>query len=232
MVPPGRAVSARRGYSVRSLGGVAERSNAAVSKTVSGGFVRRGFKSLPLRFSPPKPTRSSRSATRAESVSAHELAARAPALRTRPLVVPRRAPCRDSPTDDRTERRPNHEETWKADRLAELAHRAALSTVALCVAEDEPLDGEPRHAGRDEHQHGDERKHERAAHERRSSPRPAGRSAAYRSCAARATPALAGATRRKAERAGFEPATHLSARTRFPVALLRPLGHLSGREAG
>jgi hypothetical protein len=30
-------------------GGVAERSNAAVSKTVSGGFVRRGFKSLPLR---------------------------------------------------------------------------------------------------------------------------------------------------------------------------------------
>src|SRR5438105_1653948 len=32
---------------------------------------------------------------------------------------------------------------------------------------------------------------------------------------------------RQAERAGFEPATHLSARTRFPVALLRPLGHLS-----
>jgi hypothetical protein len=31
------------------------------------------------------------------------------------------------------------------------------------------------------------------------------------------------------ERAGFEPATHLSARTRFPVALLRPLGHLSRR---
>src|SRR4051812_43083213 len=31
----------------------------------------------------------------------------------------------------------------------------------------------------------------------------------------------------EAERAGFEPATHLSARTRFPVALLRPLGHLS-----
>src|SRR5438132_8787663 len=30
-----------------------------------------------------------------------------------------------------------------------------------------------------------------------------------------------------AEREGFEPATHLSARTRFPVALLRPLGHLS-----
>src|SRR5919109_241282 len=30
-----------------------------------------------------------------------------------------------------------------------------------------------------------------------------------------------------AERAGFEPATRLSARTRFPVALLRPLGHLS-----
>src|ERR671936_819079 len=33
--------------------------------------------------------------------------------------------------------------------------------------------------------------------------------------------------RGKAERAGFEPATDLSARTRFPVALLRPLGHLS-----
>src|SRR4051795_9437768 len=33
--------------------------------------------------------------------------------------------------------------------------------------------------------------------------------------------------RGRAERAGFEPATHLSARTRFPVALLRPLGHLS-----
>ena len=32
---------------------------------------------------------------------------------------------------------------------------------------------------------------------------------------------------REAERAGFEPATHLAARTRFPVALLRPLGHLS-----
>src|SRR5205807_6788673 len=41
--------------------------------------------------------------------------------------------------------------------------------------------------------------------------------------------ALSGET----ERAGFEPATHLSARTRFPVALLRPLGHLSlGRRAG
>src|SRR4029453_19453501 len=35
----------------------------------------------------------------------------------------------------------------------------------------------------------------------------------------------------EAERAGFEPATHLSARTRFPVALLRPLGHLSVPEA-
>src|SRR5215217_9503760 len=33
------------------------------------------------------------------------------------------------------------------------------------------------------------------------------------------------------ERAGFEPATRLSAGTRFPVALLRPLGHLS-RAAG
>src|SRR5439155_6922288 len=36
-------------YPVRPLGGVAERSNAAVSKTVSGSWVRRGFKSLPLR---------------------------------------------------------------------------------------------------------------------------------------------------------------------------------------
>ena len=39
-------------------------------------------------------------------------------------------------------------------------------------------------------------------------------------------PAPAG-SRRETERAGFEPATHLAARTRFPVALLRPLGHLS-----
>jgi hypothetical protein len=38
-----------------SRGGVAERSNAAVSKTVSGGFVRRGFKSLPLRLTKRKP---------------------------------------------------------------------------------------------------------------------------------------------------------------------------------
>ena len=30
-----------------------------------------------------------------------------------------------------------------------------------------------------------------------------------------------------AEREGFEPSRHLSAPTRFPVALLRPLGHLS-----
>jgi hypothetical protein len=36
----------------------------------------------------------------------------------------------------------------------------------------------------------------------------------------------------EAERAGFEPATDLSARTRFPVALLRPLGHLSKRRQG
>ena len=36
----------------------------------------------------------------------------------------------------------------------------------------------------------------------------------------------------RAEREGFEPSTHLSARTRFPVALLRPLGHLSEREQG
>ena len=33
----------------------------------------------------------------------------------------------------------------------------------------------------------------------------------------------------KAEREGFEPSTHLSAGTRFPVAFLRPLGHLSAR---
>jgi hypothetical protein len=38
----------------RPFGGVAERSNAAVSKTVSGGFVRRGFKSLPLRLTKPQ----------------------------------------------------------------------------------------------------------------------------------------------------------------------------------
>ena len=35
-----------------------------------------------------------------------------------------------------------------------------------------------------------------------------------------------------AERAGFEPAKRLSTLTRFPVALLRPLGHLSGRAKG
>jgi hypothetical protein len=33
-----------------SVGGVAERSNAAVSKSDSGFRVLRGFKSLPLRF--------------------------------------------------------------------------------------------------------------------------------------------------------------------------------------
>src|SRR5437899_11709997 len=38
-----------------SSGGVAERSNAAVSKTVRGGFVPRGFKSLPLRSTTPNP---------------------------------------------------------------------------------------------------------------------------------------------------------------------------------
>src|SRR3954467_939813 len=42
--PPAVRLSAR--------GGVAERSNAAVSKTVSGFWVRRGFKSLPLRLQP------------------------------------------------------------------------------------------------------------------------------------------------------------------------------------
>ena len=36
----------------------------------------------------------------------------------------------------------------------------------------------------------------------------------------------------RTERAGFEPATDLSARTRFPVALLRPLGHLSEKSQG
>src|SRR5664279_6237554 len=35
-------------------GGVAERSNAAVSKTFSGFWVRRGFKSLPLRSTRPE----------------------------------------------------------------------------------------------------------------------------------------------------------------------------------
>ena len=48
----------------------------------------------------------------------------------------------------------------------------------------------------------------------------------------KANPATIGGSRGSnvallAERAGFEPATHLAARTRFPVALLRPLGHLS-----
>jgi quercetin dioxygenase-like cupin family protein len=38
----------------RLPGGVAEWLNAAVSKTVSGGFVRRGFESLPLRFDTPR----------------------------------------------------------------------------------------------------------------------------------------------------------------------------------
>ena len=37
---------------------------------------------------------------------------------------------------------------------------------------------------------------------------------------------------RLTERAGFEPAKRLSTLTRFPVALLRPLGHLSGRGTG
>ncbi len=32
-----------------------------------------------------------------------------------------------------------------------------------------------------------------------------------------------------AERVGFEPTSHLSATTRFPVVLLRPLGHHSAR---
>src|SRR3954465_8299082 len=33
----------------------------------------------------------------------------------------------------------------------------------------------------------------------------------------------------EAEGEGFEPSMHLSAHTRFPVALLRPLGHPSGK---
>jgi hypothetical protein len=40
---------------------------------------------------------------------------------------------------------------------------------------------------------------------------------------------LAAGTAASAEREGFEPSRHLSAPTRFPVALLRPLGHLSER---
>jgi hypothetical protein len=35
-----------------------------------------------------------------------------------------------------------------------------------------------------------------------------------------------------AEREGFEPSRQLSPPTRFPVALLKPLGHLSGRPRG
>src|SRR5829696_6305436 len=38
-----------------------------------------------------------------------------------------------------------------------------------------------------------------------------------------------GFPRAPTEREGFEPSTHHAARTRFPVALLRPLGHLSER---
>ena len=37
---------------------------------------------------------------------------------------------------------------------------------------------------------------------------------------------------RAAEREGFEPSRHLSAPTRFPVVLLRPLGHLSEAAKG
>jgi hypothetical protein len=47
-----RSITATLFAALERLGGVAERSNAAVSKTVSGGFVRRGFKSLPLRSTP------------------------------------------------------------------------------------------------------------------------------------------------------------------------------------
>ena len=41
----------------------------------------------------------------------------------------------------------------------------------------------------------------------------------------------AGAGLRGTEGEGFEPSMHLSAHTRFPVALLRPLGHPSGSSA-
>src|SRR5712675_746287 len=48
---------------------------------------------------------------------------------------------------------------------------------------------------------------------------------AHRTAASRARTPAARAFGRfdEAERKGFEPSTHLSARTRFPVALLRPL---------
>jgi hypothetical protein len=42
-----------------------------------------------------------------------------------------------------------------------------------------------------------------------------------------AAKAAAGQGSERTEREGFEPSTHLSAGTRFPVAFLRPLGHLS-----
>jgi hypothetical protein len=47
---PTRGRRSRPSVPCQPFGGVAERSNAAVSKTVSGLWVRRGFKSLPLRY--------------------------------------------------------------------------------------------------------------------------------------------------------------------------------------
>jgi hypothetical protein len=54
----GAAFSGRDSATMHGRGGVAERSNAAVSKTVSGFWVRRGFKSLPLRSVGPDPAAS------------------------------------------------------------------------------------------------------------------------------------------------------------------------------
>ena len=48
----GAAADGSKARGTLPRGGVAERSNAAVSKTVSGFRLRRGFKSLPLRSSP------------------------------------------------------------------------------------------------------------------------------------------------------------------------------------
>jgi hypothetical protein len=55
LVPPRVLPRAEDGLVFPDPGGVAERSNAAVSKTVRGGYVPRGFKSLPLRLDKPKP---------------------------------------------------------------------------------------------------------------------------------------------------------------------------------
>ena len=52
---------------------------------------------------------------------------------------------------------------------------------------------------------------------------------AHRTAALRTRKPARGRALGEAEGEGFEPSTHLSARTRFPVALLRPLGHPSER---